>query len=418
MIRSWWFSLIIIMTPLICQENWPQWGGPNRNFVVDAPELTQKWPEDGPPLLWQRALGSGYSSMVAQDGVLYTMYHEGAEDIVVAMSAASGETRWEYRYHEPFKGDGYGPGPNASPLIIGDRLFTVSGGGKLHAFSRQNGDLLWSHDLVAQFGAILAWHGYSCSPVAFRELIILPVGGPSGNGAMAFHQKDGVIAWKAHDFLVSYAAPTLITVGGMPQVVFYMKNRLAGVNPFNGKMLWEIRHRKQPIHNVALTPLWGPDQVLWTSVRGMREGDGSRAFQLTADGERVNVSEIWWQPDLRVEPHANALRVDKVVYATLESGRRARLAAIDVKSGAILWEDQTVGSANLIYAGGQLIILDEKGQLAIATPSGSGADITSRTSVQTTRSWTPPILVDGRLYFRDMRRMLAFDLNNKRHKDM
>ncbi len=30
---------------------WRQWGGPNRNFVVDAKGLSDKWPDAGPPLL-------------------------------------------------------------------------------------------------------------------------------------------------------------------------------------------------------------------------------------------------------------------------------------------------------------------------------------------------------------------------------
>ena len=42
---------------------WPQWGGPNRNFVSDSKGLATKWPAGGPKKLWTRALGEGHSAI-------------------------------------------------------------------------------------------------------------------------------------------------------------------------------------------------------------------------------------------------------------------------------------------------------------------------------------------------------------------
>src|SRR5262245_29711763 len=87
---------------------WRQWGGPNRNFVVEASGLADSWPEGGPPLLWNRPLGTGHSAILAEDGRLYTMYRVGngrtkggpfdAEESVVALDAATGKTLWEHKY--------------------------------------------------------------------------------------------------------------------------------------------------------------------------------------------------------------------------------------------------------------------------------------------------------------------------------
>ena len=41
---------------------WTQWGGPNRNFQTQARGLKDTWPAAGPPVVWKRALGEGYSA--------------------------------------------------------------------------------------------------------------------------------------------------------------------------------------------------------------------------------------------------------------------------------------------------------------------------------------------------------------------
>ena len=42
---------------------WPQWGGPARNFIADAPGLAASWPTGGPRRIWQRPLGDGFSAI-------------------------------------------------------------------------------------------------------------------------------------------------------------------------------------------------------------------------------------------------------------------------------------------------------------------------------------------------------------------
>ena len=82
--------------------DWMQWGGPHRNFKSDAKGLAAAWPASGPRRLWSRELGDGYSSIVVDDGKLFTMYRKGEQDVVVALEAATGKTVWEYIYDAPF----------------------------------------------------------------------------------------------------------------------------------------------------------------------------------------------------------------------------------------------------------------------------------------------------------------------------
>ena len=36
---------------------WNQWGGPERNFMIEAKGLADTWPDEGPEKIWRRELG-------------------------------------------------------------------------------------------------------------------------------------------------------------------------------------------------------------------------------------------------------------------------------------------------------------------------------------------------------------------------
>ena len=159
---------------------WTQWGGPTRDFVVRADRLADSWPEGGPPVLWSRPLGTGHSAIVADEGRLFTMYRAGngraqqgpwdAEEAVVALDALTGRTLWEHKYPSRREDFSFGAGPHSTPLVVGDRVFTIGTNQQLFAFDKQTGEVLWSHDLIAEFGSPellirpVVKVGYGCSP--------------------------------------------------------------------------------------------------------------------------------------------------------------------------------------------------------------------------------------------------------------
>ena len=53
---------------------WPQWGGPTRDFKSASRGLAASWPSSGPNELWSRPLGEGYSAISVDAGVLFTQY--------------------------------------------------------------------------------------------------------------------------------------------------------------------------------------------------------------------------------------------------------------------------------------------------------------------------------------------------------
>ena len=157
------FVLAALLTPGQASAQWTQWGGPNRNFKVDTKGLAKTWPESGPPKIWSRDLGDGYSAILVDEGRLYTMYRSDGNETVICLNAKSGATVWEYGYQsDPREGHAkqFGEGPRSTPLISGDQLFTIGVAGKMHCLDRKTGKVQWTQDLWQDYDANFLPHGY------------------------------------------------------------------------------------------------------------------------------------------------------------------------------------------------------------------------------------------------------------------
>ena len=394
---------------------WLQWGGPGRNFMVDATGLADSWPDGGPRQLWLRSLGEGHSAIVVEGGRLYTMHRPGGlltlvrrsqQETVAALDAATGNTIWEHTY-DSATGDldlSEGAGPHSTPLIAGDLLFAMSSRAQIFALDKQSGKLVWSHDLIKEYATPLDGRGYSASPIAYRDTVIVPAGGP-GASVMAFNQKTGAVAWKGGDFPTGPASPILISVDGQDQLVVTGADEIAGVDPKNGAVLWRHPHKTQWGLNIS-TPVWGEGNLLLVSAA---YNNGARLLKLSQAGGRTQVEELWYQNRMRVHIGTIIRLGDYAVGSSGDFGP-CPTVAIDLKTGTILWQNREFARSTFLYADSKLIVMDEDGHLGLAVPSRSGLKVLAKVSVLTNRAWTVPTLVGTKLYVRDRKSIAAFEL--------
>lgn len=398
--------LLFSSSSVVGQGEWPQWGGPTRDFVSKSKALAAVWPEKGPKQLWTRELGQGHSAIVVDRDVLYTMYSQGEQESVISLSATTGKTIWEYKYDAPTQGVNYeyGFGPHATPLLVGDLLFTVGSIGKVHALDKKTGKVVWSVDLYKDLGGRKMGRGYSCSPIAYKNTLILTLGG-AGQTLLALNQKDGKVAWKNQTLDPSPASPIIINVDGQEQLVAFMGKEIVGLDPNNGELFWRHTHETEWGLNIS-TPVWGPDNLLFISSA---YNGGSRVLKLSRKEGKTAVEELWFHRRLRVH-HSTAIRIGDYVYASSGDFGPAFLSGVNLKTGEIAFQDRSFPKSNFIYADGKLIILDEDGNLALATVSPAGLKVISKVSVMKNLAWTVPTLVGTRLYLRDRRTIMALDL--------
>jgi outer membrane protein assembly factor BamB len=393
--------------PRSAPPQWTQWGGPHRNFQTEAVGLKDAWPAGGPRVVWKRTLGEGYSSTAVEDGVVYTMYGKPRQEIVIAANAETGQTLWEFASPVSFDSDApeMGNGPYATPLIVGDRIFTAGVAGRLQCLEKKTGKLLWTQQLWASHGGSRLMYGYASSPIAFRSTVIVPVGGP-GKAVMAFEQADGKVAWSRNDFGNVYSSPVLIDVSGLEQLAVLMDGSMIGLNPHNGDLQWQVPFKAD--YSIAVsTPLWGPDNLLFVSSE---YGGGAKVVELKRNGQQTTATELWSSNRLRLH-HGNAMRVgDAIYFSSGGKGSQAILSAVDARSGKIHWQERSIEKATFVWADQKLITLDQDGNLMIAHPSTEAFKISAKAPLLSSLSWTPPVLVGTRLYIRDRRNMMAVDL--------
>jgi outer membrane protein assembly factor BamB len=388
--------------------SWTQWGGPHRNFQTEAAGLKDTWPASGPPVVWRRPLGEGYSAPSVENGVLYTMYGKPREEVVIAANAETGQTLWEHATPMTFQSDvarEMGNGPYSAPLVVGDRLFTTGVAGRLQCLDKKSGKLLWTQQLWAEHRGSQMMYGYASSAIAFRDFVIVPVGG-RGKALMAFQQADGKVAWSRNDFGNVYSSPILINVSGLEQLAVLMDGAILAVNPHNGDLQWQVPFKADYSIAVA-TPVWGADNLLFVSSE---YNAGTKVIQLRRNGLQTTATELWSSNRLRLH-HGNAIRVgDAMYFSDGGKGSQAILTAVDVRSGKIHWQQRSIEKATFVWADQKLITLDQDGHLMVAYPSPQGFKITAKAPLLTRLSWTPPTVVGTRAYLRDRRTMMAVEL--------
>lgn len=391
---------------------WGQWGGPSRNFHVSAGRIAETWPESGPTQLWNRALGEGYSSILVDQGLLITMYREGDDEVVIALDANTGATTWQFGYDAPLLNNGYfdvwlnsaGPGPYSTPVIAGETVFTVGVNGHFHALDKRSGEVRWSHNLVNTFN-LLDYNAFASSPLVYGPTVILPLGG-SGHGVVALDQETGAIAWRSADFDLAPGSPILINVDGQDQLVVLGQQELVGLNPRDGRRLWNHPHENELGLNISM-PVWGPDNLLFLSSA---YDSGSRLVRLRQIDGHTNAEEMWFNNRIRLH-FGNALRIDNVVLGSTGDFGPAFMAGLDIETGRELWRERSFARAHMLYADNKLVIVDEDGEVAVASLTADGLHVHARRKILTENAWTPPTLADSILYIRDRKNILALDLS-------
>jgi outer membrane protein assembly factor BamB len=385
-------------------RGWTQWGGPAQDFRADSRGLAAEWPADGPPRLWSRELGEGYSAILVESGRLYTMYRDGDEEVVVCLNAADGKTVWEHRYdHAPHEDhiQQFGSGPRATPLIDGDRIYTIGVAGRMHALNKKSGEVLWTHDLWSEYGGNFLNHGYASSPIAYKDTIIALVGG-EGQSIMAFDKKSGAVAWKNLDFKNSYSTPKIFDVGGKAELITFMADALIGIDPNDGELRWKYPHQNQWEQNIAM-PVMVDGHLFLSSIEA-----GAKGLKLTRTDDDTAVEEVWSTRKIQFH-HVSTVRDGDYVYGSTGSQVHF-MAAVNVKTGEIAWRKRGFAKANVVHADGRLIILDEDGKLYLTTATPEDLTVHSEVELLDKVAWTVPTIVGQTMYVRDKVSIMALDL--------
>ncbi|MGH7491180.1 MAG: PQQ-binding-like beta-propeller repeat protein [bacterium] len=383
-------------------SDWPQWLGPNRNGISAEIGLLRIWPANGPKILWRIPLGEGYSGVSISQERVYTMFSQGDDEFVVCLDATSGKEFWRARSDLTFK-DSNGNGPRSTPTVHNEVVYALGARGKLYALQTDSGKILWSHDLKKEFKTSGPTRdgGFSTSPLIEDNLLLVEVGGGESDSFIAFNKQSGAVVWKVESDNAAFASPIAITVNGVRQIVFFSATGAVAISPADGKVFWRLPWKTfDNVH--AATPLFiPPDKVFISSGYDV----GATLLRIKAGNATARIEEIWKSKAMQNIYTSSILKGDY-----LYGFDKGTLKCIEVNTGAENWTQRGFGVGTLIYADGHLIVLGDKGKLALVEAAPTGYKEKAVAEILDGMCITVPALASGKLYVRNTKELVCLDM--------
>ena len=167
--------------------DWPNWRGPDYNGISQETDWFEKWGSSGPKQLWDASVGTGFATVSVADGRVFTMGHKSNRDTVYALEEATGDILWRHSYSEAL-GDGqYDGGPNTTPTVDSEYVYTLSKTGKAFCLEASTGDEVWNKDLKKLYSVTTPNWGFASSPLIHGDKVVYNV----GSQGIALNKKTG-----------------------------------------------------------------------------------------------------------------------------------------------------------------------------------------------------------------------------------
>lgn len=385
-------------------DGWPQFRGQLRDGISRETGLLVTWPEDGPQELWRVPLGEGYSAISVAGDRLYTMYSvtEGEADdakeieVAAAFDAATGKELWRTPIGEKVETE-FGNGPRATPTVDGDTLYVMGGQGNFAALRAKDGEKLWEMDLQEKFGSRQPYWGYSTSALVEGQTLIVEAGGQEGKCYAALDKKSGEVKWTHGDAPAGYNSPLPVEIHGRKHLVFLTGRTVRGMT-IEGEELWSHELETMEAHSM---PVFVPPDKLFVSGTGA----GSTLLKIAESDGKLMPEVVWEQSTMR-NHFSSSIHYNGLIYGF----DNATFKVLSAETGELVWAKRRLGKGSLIIADDHLIVLSDKGELFLVEAGSEGWVEKGSVQALEGKTWTAPVLADGRLYLRNHDEMVSYDL--------
>ena len=396
-------SLIAVALALAGSEAWAQewtgWRGSERNGVAPAAQTPETWPEAF-ARAWRVEIGDGYSSPVVSAGRVFVHSRRGDAEIVTALDLASGWRLWQHDYPARFIQNTIVPtdlpGPFATPLVDGGRVFTLGAGGILSSWDAETGALVWRNDYSASVRVTDLFCGTAASPLVADGRLLVQVGSDAGGGrVLALDPATGDEIWSWRGVGPGYASPIVVEIEGHRQLVTLTDSSIVGLDLENGALLWSEPFTDEWHENIV-TPVWTGEHLV---VSGPRQG--THAFAIRRQGDGWRTAREWSNPGVTMYMSSPVLAAG-ILYGH-SSTRAGQFVALDAATGAVRWssEGREGDHASLLIAGDDLLLLTSDAELLVAKPNAAAFAVAHHYEVADDATWAIPVPLPDGLLVRD-----------------
>lgn len=399
LLTSCWF---VFTFPVLAEGDWASFRGPHGDGIAHALALVSGHENPVLRVRWHEEIGSGYSGVSVVGDRLVTLYADGEQDVVAAFATADGRELWRRPLGPTYRGhDGSHDGPISTPLVADGKVFALGPWGDFAAYALADGRELWRHQLAEEQGIAKPHYGFGTSPLMMGGVVVIELGGES-TAVAGFDPASGERRWTTGDDGVSYQSPIAWTFEGRQQVVAVGNEKLLGIDPANGELLWQFPHGGDGGRGMgSLTPVPAGEGRLFLT----HQNDGSAMVELRSEGGQPGLETLWEGRAIR-----NSYNVPIYHEGYLYAFSSRILTCVEAASGEVRWRSREPGDGFLALVDGHLVVSTKKGGVHLVEATPEAYREVTAIDVFGDFAWTPPSIAGGAIYARGLAGLARLDV--------
>jgi outer membrane protein assembly factor BamB len=405
--------------------------GPKRDNVWREDGILEKFPKDGPKVLWRTPIAGGYAGPAVSGGKVYVTDFVTAANVkidnfdlaefngverVLCLDQKTGAEQWKHEYPVKYA-ISYPAGPRCTPLVQDGKVYTLGAEGNLFCFDADSGKIIWSKGLKATYKTKAALWGYAAHPMIDGKKLITLAGG-DGSHVVALDKDTGAEIWKAGSQSEQGYCPVLITeAGGKRQMIVACPRAVYSLNPETGERYWTTPYTADS-GCIVMTPVRFGEYLFVGGYQGKNlllklRSDAPGVEVVWKDQKGSGLSPVSVQPFLQ----------DGILYGYDDNGH---MYGVELPSGKRLWDEagpvggQPRGSetAFIVKNGNRFVFFAETGHVVLGKLTPKGYEEIDRAKVleQTNNAfgrkvvWCAPAYADKKMYVRNDKEIICVDL--------
>lgn len=398
--KIYFILFFILITFSSFSQNWPCFRGPNGDGTSPETNLPVKW-DSVTNVLWKVPVpGTGYSSpIVWQDKIFFTTaLPETQEKVLLCFNAKNGNLLWQKtvvkgKFEGKHNNNSYASG---TPATDGNSVFVsfLDGQDIVVAAYDFTGKQIW----VKRPGTFSSPHGYSCSPVIYKDKVIINGDSQGDSFVAALSGKDGQILWKVpHERPShSFSTPIIRNIAGKTQMIFCGNREIASYNPDNGTKYWYV---SGPSEDFCSSPVYNQKSgmVFVSSAWPVRD-----LVAIKADGSGdVTKSHVAWQTRKGAYYVPSPVITDDYLFTTMTTGE---VHCLELTTGKTVWiKDMGAQYSSPVLAGGLVYMPNDEGVITVIKPGPEFSPVAK--NIMGEKMFASPAISNGKIYIRGFRNL-------------
>jgi outer membrane protein assembly factor BamB len=376
-------------------ENWPSWRGPNGDGTSAETNLPIQW-DSTKNVLWKSPVpGIGYASPIIWGDRLFTVtaIPESQERVLLCYDNKSGKLLWQKTVlkaplEKKHKDNSYASG---TPATDGKLVYMsfMDGTDVVVAAHDFTGKQIW----LQRPGTFTSPHGFCCSPALYEDKVIINGDSQKDAFVAALSRTDGRTLWKTphENPALSFSTPIFRKIAGRTQMIYLGNREVASYNPDDGSRNWFVNG---PSQDFCASPVYSEQTGLVLISSSWPE---RHLMAIKPDGfGDVSDSHVVWRSKKGAFFVPSPICVGEYFLSTMTSGQ---VHCIEAATGTILWKEN-LGKQypSSVLADGLVYMPNDDGVITVIKPGPTFECVAKNVLGESMRA--SPAISNGRIYLR------------------